>query len=756
MIMAFETFLVCIIVLGILMIPAYLFARAKLRNWKLFFTAYLFVLIILARLFVGLQSCAAEELEISNLGGLEKFFDSIVHALQTFSMDEDYTGYLVAGKNALTYNNHPVWAQAYGIIMSILNVCAPVLGGALLLDILAGIFPKFRIYAQPRRHKFVFSELNDASITLAEDLAKEENYSKFVHLSRMERAPSIIFTDAYPDVTSEPRSELFERAAKIHAICVKTDLLHLSLHRSKSVSYFLMDQKAGENISTIARLLQKEEANGRYLWPFNKMKMDTEEGDKKVPDARIYIFTREDEENEIIWRICRKMGEDSKSVLVRPIRDYMNTASCLMHDAPLFLPLLSDAEKQDGQQELHVSIIGSGAFAEEVLKAAFWCGQIQGVQLYIDVLAKDADALRRRIMESCPEMMSGCMEKSVGHPAADKWENQGAVTEREKAVRPAGEAGGDRRFPLTGVLTIDPNDASKPLAPPYCIFRFINVDDPLCCTVYPSDILARTDYFVVALGEDARNLKVTETIRKNMVRRANNGGRKHAVIAPVIYNMDLSELTRNTDPVGPEPYVLPFADLVSRFSFRNVLMDSFLPSAEKDAELYDIAKQQAMEKDEYSYWANLTRVVHYPYKLFGLGIVEGVDLRAEGGAQYRIKAPRKVTEAENELLAWVEHRRWNAYLRSQGFSCPTEEQFDMYYKQHCEQGNSELYKDVGLKFHPCLVERSMEATKPLPGQEVPADLSGYDRLDLVCIRYHVDYKQFDYKEFDNDLKKYLQ
>jgi len=763
-----QTVLLCALTMGILILAAASVWRSKNSNRNLIITAGVLVLVFLARLFVGLFTCSPQDLGIENLGPVERFFDSMVHALQTFSMDEDYTGYLSAGKCALQAGGHPVWARVYGIVMSILNVCAPVLGGALLLEILSGIFPYIKIHLYPFRHKFIFSELNDMTMTLAEDLYKEENYRKFLKLSGKEKPPVFIFTDAYPDNTSEPRSELFERAGEIHAICVKTDLLHLPMRRSKSVSYFLMDRKTRDNVGAITKLLQKD-GKGRYLWPVTEKEEDTEkkEGTEekgreeerkegksgKNPDTRIYIFTSEDVENDLIWKAYKGMEEKDNHILIRPVRDYMNTAIRLMYDTPLFLPLIQEKEAEDAESEaaegrkakikqaaehLYVTIIGSGSLAEEVFKAAFWCGQIAGIQLHLAVLAEDADALRVRLEDKCPELLDSGLDEAAAAGTVNV--NAGS-----------------------GRLKVFPYDSSAPENPPYCMYRFRNIEHPDYCTAYPEDVLEKTDYYVIALGEDARNIEITGRIRRALARVDSCGHKGHIVLAPAVFDKELAALSRKKHPGAGEPYVLPFAELQSRFSYHNIMLESFMPGAEETGELYNAQSQEKMQEDEYTYWGNLIRSFHYPYKLFGLGKLDIRDLEIRDRDRFLVKAPYKVTEEENEMLAWVEHRRWNAFMRTQGFTCPTREQFTRYYSRHCRAGRPGLFKDVALRFHPCLVERSMgksgyyDLKNRNAGVEdlTEEERRGLDCLDLVCLGHHIDYRQYDYKEFDGDLKRYL-
>ena len=59
---------------------------------------------------------------------------------------------------------------AHQALFVVLIVAAPMLGGAVLLEVLTEVFPGLRILWQPYRPKYVFSELNEASLSLAKDL----------------------------------------------------------------------------------------------------------------------------------------------------------------------------------------------------------------------------------------------------------------------------------------------------------------------------------------------------------------------------------------------------------------------------------------------------------------------------------------------------------------------------------------------------------------------------------------------------------
>ena len=240
----------------------YLIIRKKAgSNGFITLLVYVFSIIFLLRMCVNIS------MESNKLGIFETIMDSFVHTLQSFSMDEDYTMFVMGGKNALGGATVP--AEVYGVVISILNAMAPILGGAVILDILTGLFPRLKIIFNPQREKFIFSELNINSITLAEDIVRDCNYNRLITNEQksffIKQKPLIIFTDAYPDSKSESISELFERAKAIKAICLSTDIKHLPVKKSRSVFYFLIDNDEHTNLESVNDLLN--EPGCRILWP---------------------------------------------------------------------------------------------------------------------------------------------------------------------------------------------------------------------------------------------------------------------------------------------------------------------------------------------------------------------------------------------------------------------------------------------------------------------------------------------------------
>lgn len=727
-------------------VPVIGIGLAKVEKKRLLLLGHTLVLVLAARLAVSMHPDFYQELleqYPTQLNGFERAADSFVHALQTISMDEDYTLYTVAGKAYLAALGMPRLAWTYGILNSLLNGFAPVMGGAILLDILMDFFPGMRLLFSFRRHKFVFSELNMESITLAEDICRDRKYRKLIRMRILKRKPVILFSDAYLDDEQEACAELHRRARAIGALCIKKDVLDLILTRSKSVSYFLIDADARTNISTLGQLLKPVKGE-KLRWPKQrqwlkmlrrvknlawmqkllKCRLISRLMDhprmkkllgwlKKVlerePVTRIFVFRQDDSGNAMIRKICSDNPDVSDFVVVRPIQELTNAAFNLMYEVPLFLPLLFKTQKQD----LHVTIMGDSPLAEEAFKAAFWCGQIAGVRLHLNVIAPNATAMEKRIKSKYPELIESCRENAE-------------------------------------LLQVRPGQYN----PPYCeVPQFRRARDMSCASSYPRDLIRNSDYFIVAMGDDQKNLQVIDQLKVLVTRELMmNARREHPVIAPALLDPSLARAAQVLKPAEFEPYLVPFASRDSRYSCKTVFLTNFTEREITVKSIYQKKNQQKDQEDLYTTQSSAARLVHAPYKLYGLGLLQEIDLRKPVEDRYRIGKKLVLTQEQEDQFAWVEHRRWNAYMRSQGFICPTQQQYDTLFAQTGKK------KSIPLKLHPCLVESDVTPTRLALLDEFKDPR--YDRLDYVTMySYRLQCRKKDEAEnldalIKSDYKKY--
>ena len=230
-----------------------------------------------------------------SLTAWEEIFNSFLHALQTFSMDEDYTYYVIQGKTMLRelFGAHTPLQTVHGVYSFLINTMAPIAGGAFVFEILARLFPKIRLYLSSlflSRPKYYFSELNDASLALAT--------SVFEAPTSLFKRPYLIFTDAYIDNKEEGDSELITQAQALGAICVRDDLAHVFKSKRGKRYFFLIDKSESGNMQTFVELA--DDLNDIYLL-----------------GSEVYLFTNSDAyieiENRVMNRLEKKYDLENQS-----------------------------------------------------------------------------------------------------------------------------------------------------------------------------------------------------------------------------------------------------------------------------------------------------------------------------------------------------------------------------------------------------------------------------------------------------------
>ena len=108
---------------------------SRLLVFSFFLIVSIWFLRLAVELFVSWYPLKDED---PRLNGVEAFFNSLVHALQTFSMDEDYTTYLVVTKELCRELTGSAGAAALlGGFMAVQGFLAPIVGGAMLLSLLS-------------------------------------------------------------------------------------------------------------------------------------------------------------------------------------------------------------------------------------------------------------------------------------------------------------------------------------------------------------------------------------------------------------------------------------------------------------------------------------------------------------------------------------------------------------------------------------------------------------------------------------------
>jgi hypothetical protein len=656
----------------------------------------------------------------------EEIIDSLLRAMQTFSMGGDYTYYVAEGRNMMAYvfGGDSWLVPLYSWYHALLTIVAPIAGGAILFEILASIFPAIRLqlaYWCFWREKYYFSKINPAALALANSLQAGGG-----------KHPVLIFTDAYGEDNGKKSPELLAEAKRLGAICIREDLGHIRKNCLGRRTFLLMDEQESRNLQTMAELT--DPGNAPYL-----------------KEAEVCLFTNADTYVQLEQRLRQKLmhqygfSQEELPVLI-PVKPDRNLISNLLADVPLYEPLVGKGKKADGIRDLTVTILGSGAVGTEMFLSTYWFGQILDCNLKIRVVSLE--------------------------PEDSFWSRMDGVNPEI------------RRSTIPGDPILRINRKGD-MADVYCQVEYLQRDvhsSEFAGWLDDGQVpILESDYFLVAVGSDQENISVADGLRRAIGRHslaAATPGRK--VIAYVVYDADLSD-TLNQQQFfgqagqGAQVYLRAIGSLREVYSVRNVFMTEYDPFAQVAYEAYlthqnrqkTAAAHEKRSKDDYKFWANMARSMHKKYKFFSLGLIDFsvFDTTPEGYAQglkqaraaYNdlVSGKTRFTDSRQEAahiallhrMSWLEHRRWNAFTRVKGFRYT-----DLYDAYAASTGS---YKEMDLKLHPCLVEcdqagirAKMDVTGRITDQFSWEDRSDFDLLD------DLSYDLYDKKLNDYDFKLY--
>ncbi len=170
------------------------------------------------------------------------------------------------------------------------------------------------------------------------------------------------------------------------------------------------------------------------------------------------------------------------------------------------------------------------------------------------------------------------------------------------------------------------------------------------CATFAQKIDNITDatFVFVALGNDKTNITTAIGLRQQFERLG-----VHPVIRAVVYNTQEKEALTDIKNYRGQSYDIGFVgDLKSSYS-EAVILNSEVET-EALARHLKWGEEEAFWAFEYNYRSSMASAIH-------------AKLKRELGVPGSDKAPADRTEEELWALRRLEHRRWNAYMRSEGY-----------------------------------------------------------------------------------------
>lgn len=452
--------------------------------------------------------------------------------------------------------------RAYSVLLMALCFICPFLSLSYILSLFSKVRASVKFALHYRKDLFVFSQLNEESIALAEDIMKNRPKA------------GIVFCEVNDSVRDKSIAYV-ERASMLNANCVNRDILSVNFnaHSKKSRIYFFTI-KENEQTNTNEAL----ELIGKY---------------KNRRGTRLYLFSTLIESRLVLANF------DNGFVRVRRIDKAQTFINRFLYDEGQILfehalpPKAGESEK-----EINVLILGLGKCGNEMLRALSWYCQMEGYRLRIDAVDIGSSA-EDRLRAECSELLD----------------------EHHNGVRVEGESYYDIRF-HSGMD-----------------FR----------SVAFSELMKKLDditFAFVALGRDNDNVEACVTLRKMFERT-----KTFADIYAVLRSNDKKQAVSGIRNFKGQEYLIN-----SIGDIRSVFTEKEIMHSEIEEEALRLHMEWGEEEDfwrfEYNHRSSIARAIHR---------------NARKSCDLFNHPDEKRSPEELKVLSTLEHKRWNAFMRSEGY-----------------------------------------------------------------------------------------
>ena len=562
---------------------------------------------------------------ITFVRGIKTLFLAAHNTLRVFILDGDFD--IIRDAAEALEGFLPV---VYTVYSAVIYVVAPILTAGFVLSFFRGLNALLKYHTSHGADLFFISELTPDSYylaknimeggPLAEDIIEElEAKEKGIPLDpkkKKRRKRLVVFFDVY-EQNEEGNTELISRVKDIGAIYFRRDITELPPHapRGTKLKYYFIGQNEDENLQQCLEVMDALKADPRF----------------DSNSTQLYVFSST-VESELLLN-----NAGAGKMKVRRINENRNLIIDTLLNDPIFAHAIPTGNiLPDGTPEklLSILIVGLGRYGTELLKALTWSGQMLGYQLKIHVVDKDP-ACEKRFRMLCPEIMTlSDRIKELGHPIP-------------------GESEYEIHF-HTGVDidTIDFYDVLDEIGPVTSAY----------CT----------------LGQDEINIETAVYLRTYYGRRNQADPASHIpAINAVVYSTEKNEaLCSASEEVDGErcpalrdikgnDYGIRFiGNRRLRYTMRIIEQPALERQALKCHLLWGDtpAARASFNRFEYNRRSSIANAVHEEMRrALGLTLISEEGLTGEALEQ---------AHAHNLALDILEHRRWNAFVRCEGYVAP--------------------------------------------------------------------------------------
>ena len=360
-------FIISLIILISSIVMASISAKVTCKNGRLLDPSkILFIGVVLSSivLFIPIY---INTFKSSNCGIFETVLISIHNMIRLFVVDGEF-GFVTANLGDMP----TLVSKGYTVLFAILFVLAPILTFGFVLSFFGNIAAYKRYVTHYNSDTFIFSELNEKSLKLANSLTSNKSQKRF-----------IVFTDVFNN--EEHGYELTEKAKELGAVCFKKDITNIdfSFHSQKSkLSFFAIGDNCSENIGQALKIVEKM---------------------KYRENTALYVFSTQTE-SEMLLANAFISDDDEIKIKVRRVNEVNSLVMRNLYDNGFEKIFKSAYDDGSGIKKINAVIVGMGLLGTEMTKALSWFCQMDGYLLEINAFDLN-ESTEDKFVSQCPELM---------------------------------------------------------------------------------------------------------------------------------------------------------------------------------------------------------------------------------------------------------------------------------------------------------------------------------------------------------------
>jgi len=287
---------------------------------------------------------------------------SLHNTMRLFILDGEFD----ALRDLVTSEGVYKWLEiSYSVFGCAMFVVAPVLTAGFVLSFFknATAYLKYTFYNGPA--VYYLSELNDRSLTLAEDIINNVKGKKLV-----------VFFGI--NDTDESNDEMVFRAKSAGAICLKKELSEIGLKHGKILrKFFIISEDEDKNVELSLELIDKCRKHQKY----------------NTAETQFYVYSKKPG-TEILLSAA-----DHGNMKLRRVVESKNLAYRTLRAHSVF-----DDAAAANTKHLNIVIVGAGKYGTEFLKTLCWYTQMVGYTVEIHAFDNN-QGIEERLASSAPELV---------------------------------------------------------------------------------------------------------------------------------------------------------------------------------------------------------------------------------------------------------------------------------------------------------------------------------------------------------------